>query len=131
MEFYKDPECTERLTELQFEESYVEDIYGSSLENTVQVGDSVSKIIYLYNNELVPVAIRSISSESPFLSFAVENAQLKSGEVTPLHVTFKPTVEVLKELEEMSDPTEKAERKRQLLQGKLKVESYRVYRPSL
>lgn len=126
VEFYKDPECTERLTELKLDDSYIEDVYGGVLDNVVEVGTTITKTVYVKNPDADMVVVRGINSVSPFVSAVLESARLGTGEITPLHITFRPTVDELKKLEGIEDMGERRERKERLLNGDITLDISRV-----
>jgi hypothetical protein len=126
VEFFKNLECSEPLNELRFDDSYVEDIYGGVLENVIEVGTEVKKTIYAKNSDSDMVIIKSITSESPFVTMVVENPRLENGMTTPIHITFRPTLDELQKLDNISDPSEKKSAKEKLLKGNIKLSLYRV-----
>jgi len=128
VEMYKDSECTERMLELRFDDSYVEDMYGNKIDNVVEVGTEVRKKFYVKNPDADGVAIREITAESPFITIVVQNAQLKRGEVTPAEAIFKPTSNILRELDEIENLGERQKKKEQLLRGNIKFKVYRMTR---
>ena len=129
MNFYSDPECTQILQVLKFDDSYVEDIYNGVLNNVVEIGTTVTKKIYAKNTNADMVVIKRIDIESPFITAVPEKSRLSINEVTPITVIFKPTLEGINVVEDIENPEEKQAAKERLLKGNIKIILYRVMMP--
>lgn len=126
VEFFIDEGCTEKLIELRFDDSYVEDIYGGVLENVVEIGTVVYKIIYAKNFDSDMIVISKVESDSPFVSTIIDKPRLGTGEVTPIRVTFSPTIDEIDKINNITDEETKKQAKEKLLKGSIKVSQYRI-----
>jgi hypothetical protein len=127
--FYTNPECTELLQELRFDDSYIEDIYGGMLQNVVEVGTVVTKDIYIKNSDADMVVVQGIEIDSPFITAVVENPRLSNGEISKVTTVLKPTLEEIQRVESIVDPIEKLAAKQKLLKGKINLKLYRITMP--
>ena len=114
---------------LKFDESKVIDLYGGVLENVVEVGTTISKVIYAKNTDSDIVIIKKIEIDSPFITAVPEKARLTINEVTPVTIILKPTLEGIQAVESITDPTEKQMAKEKLLKGNINITLYKIIVP--
>jgi len=121
MKFYKDEECTEEVSELNLEESYVQDVYGGILENAMIVGTEIHKTLYLKNTTDNVVTVDEIIPSSPFVQATLDNVQLEPGQIATVQIVFSPQEEALRELDSIEETEERLSKRDELLNCSIKL----------
>jgi len=121
MKFYKDEECTEEVSELNLEESYVQDVYGGILENAMIVGTEIHKTLYLKNTTDNVVTVDEIVPSSPFVQATLDNVQLEPGQIATVQIVFSPQEDALRELEAIEETEQRIAKRKELLNCSIRM----------